>query len=117
MSENIKIKAPTYKEERLQYFQTHLRYVQKMYTQLLRKYKDAPALSEEAQKLSDAGRRIQFAQDVVEMLKKDQREGEWILHDGGEGTCPKCRTRQKDVWDYDNMQNYCGHCGAKMKGA
>ncbi len=42
--------------------------------------------------------------------------GEWILHRGGDGTCAKCKTRQKAVWDDDRIMNYCGCCGAKMKG-
>lgn len=43
-----------------------------------------------------------------------QREGKWKLHDDGSGTCDQCNFRQKNVWDYDNWQNYCGCCGAKM---
>lgn len=31
-------------------------------------------------------------------------------------TCDQCGFTQKNVWDYDNYQNYCGHCGAKMEG-
>lgn len=49
--------------------------------------------------------------DVAEV-----RHGEWILHKDGSGTCNQCRITQKNVWDYDNHQNYCGHCGAKMDG-
>jgi hypothetical protein len=42
------------------------------------------------------------------------RRGKWRLHEDGSGTCDQCKTTQKNVWDYDNWQNYCGHCGAKM---
>ncbi len=51
------------------------------------------------------------AADVEEV-----RHGEWVLHKDGSGTCSHCKTRQKNIWDFDNMQNYCGHCGAKMDG-
>lgn len=49
--------------------------------------------------------------DVVEV-----KHGEWILHSDGSGTCKICNTHQKDIWDMDNWQNFCGRCGAKMDG-
>ena len=45
-----------------------------------------------------------------------QSEGEWIFHKDGSATCNQCNTTQKHIWDMDNYQSYCGHCGAKMKG-
>lgn len=44
------------------------------------------------------------------------RHGTWELHADGSGTCMECRSRQKNVWDYDNWQRYCGCRGAKMDG-
>lgn len=49
--------------------------------------------------------------DVVEV-----KRGEWMLHPDGSGTCSCCNRIQKAVWDYDNAQNFCGHCGADMRG-
>lgn len=49
--------------------------------------------------------------DVVEV-----KRGEWMLHPDGSGTCSCCNRTQKSVWDYDNAQNFCGHCGADMRG-
>lgn len=49
--------------------------------------------------------------DVVEV-----KRGEWMLHPNGSGTCSCCNRTQKAVWDYDNAQNFCGHCGADMRG-
>ena len=49
--------------------------------------------------------------DVAEV-----KRGEWILEDHGQGTCNQCKFTQKDVWDMNGWQNYCGHCGAKMGG-
>ena len=43
-----------------------------------------------------------------------EKEGKWILNEDGSGTCDQCGKTFKNVWDYDNWQNYCGHCGAKM---
>lgn len=47
--------------------------------------------------------------DVAEV-----KHGHWILHSDGSGTCTRCGFTQKNVWDYDNWQNFCGHCGTKM---
>lgn len=49
--------------------------------------------------------------DVTEV-----RHGKWTLHTDGSGTCSECGTIQKNVWDYNSWQNYCGHCGARMDG-
>lgn len=49
--------------------------------------------------------------DVVEV-----RHGKWTLHTDGSGTCSECKKTQKNVWDYNSWQNYCGHCGARMDG-
>ena len=61
-----------------------------------------------------------YTEDVAEHLYnsgyRKQREGEWLLHKDGRGTCKACRRTQKAGWDDDRYQNYCGCCGAKMKG-
>lgn len=57
--------------------------------------------------------------DVVEIPTVDVVEvkhGEWKLHPDGSGTCSYCNRIQKSVWDFDNAQNFCGHCGADMRG-
>lgn len=48
--------------------------------------------------------------DVVEVV-----HGEWKFNKDGSGTCNQCGITQKNVWDYDSWQNYCGHCGADMR--
>lgn len=40
----------------------------------------------------------------------------WKLHKDGSGTCSQCNFTQRDVWDYDSHQRFCGVCGAKMDG-
>lgn len=50
--------------------------------------------------------------DAVEV-----KHGKWVSHHpDGSATCSVCGRKQKDVWDFDNWQNYCGHCGADMRG-
>ena len=55
-----------------------------------------------------------IANQLIEAKYVKQREGKWKLYDGGFGTCSACNFTQASVWDFDNYQNYCGHCGAKM---
>ena len=50
------------------------------------------------------------AADVAPVVR-----GRWELHKDGSGTCKRCHTKQKAVWDIDRWQNYCGHCGARME--
>ena len=40
----------------------------------------------------------------------------WMLYTDGSGECERCHMRQKNVWDYEGWQNFCGYCGAKMDG-
>ena len=47
----------------------------------------------------------------------DRPQGEWINCNAGNATCSRCGTRQKAVYDDDNEQHFCGHCGARMGGA
>lgn len=42
--------------------------------------------------------------------------GEWRLNKDGSGTCKQCGWTAKDVWDEDGWQNFCGQCGADMRG-
>ena len=68
-------------------------------------------LEEDCQKLYDAGFRMisEKATDVAPVV-----HAKWTLNSDGSGKCSNCNFTQYAVWDYDNMQNYCGHCGAKM---
>ena len=57
-------------------------------------------------------------QNILDMPTIDAvpvRYGKWKLNRDGSGTCNQCRCTQLNVWDYDNWQNFCGHCGADMR--
>ena len=63
--------------------------------------------------MSDVGMMIEDAPTAdVQVV----RHGEWHLHPDGSGTCSLCGRTQKAVWDFDNAQEYCGKCGADMRG-
>lgn len=50
-------------------------------------------------------------EDVAEAV-----HSKWMLYTDGSGECERCHMRQKNVWDYEGWQNFCGYCGAKMDG-
>ena len=113
----IEIKVVTYKEERLNYFTALYEKAKNKFDRLFKKHKDAPYLSDEFQKLSDAGHEAEFLGDVVKMLK----QSEWISVD--ERLPEKygdvlCHTRKGAIWQvtynpkyrlfnvsYDNVEN------------
>ena len=42
-------------------------------------------------------------------------EAEWLLYKGRRGaTCSFCKHTYNDVYDVENYDYYCRHCGAKM---
>lgn len=43
-------------------------------------------------------------------------KGKWRLNKDGSGTCSECHRTRSDVWDMDNWDNFCSHCGADMRG-
>ena len=60
-------------------------------------------------------------EDIREFVKQiptadvaEVKHSSWILHPDGSGTCNNCQCHQKLIWDYDNWQEFCGRCGAKM---
>ena len=57
-----------------------------------------------------------IADHLVSKGYRKQSEGVWKFNRDGSGTCSECHFTQRGVWDYDNHQNFCGVCGAKMKG-
>ena len=139
----IEIKVVTYKEERLNYFTALYEKAKNKFDRLFKKHKDAPYLSDEFQKMSDAGHEAEFLGDVVKMLKR--REGELrveIVTDDFVNMefakergwyrkrfyCPNCDLLIKtETWDRnrmfgcgtvlksDDMANFCPNCGAEMK--
>lgn len=42
-------------------------------------------------------------------------KGKWRLNKDGSGTCSECHRTRNDVWDMDNWDNFCSHCGADMR--
>jgi Zn finger protein HypA/HybF involved in hydrogenase expression len=56
---------------------------------------------------------------VIALLKAQEPQGtpeaEWLLYKGMRGaTCSYCKHTFDDVYDVENYDYYCRHCGAKM---
>lgn len=61
------------------------------------------------------------AKEIVDQMPTIDPEslrpkGRWRLNKDGSGTCSECHRTRNDVWDMDNWDNFCSHCGAKMEG-
>lgn len=47
----------------------------------------------------------------------EQKTGVWLIRRfGADAQCSECKTFFSDVYDMENSDNYCRHCGAKMEG-
>ena len=44
------------------------------------------------------------------------RHGHWIYKRGCWAECSECHHDFNDVYDLENSDHYCRHCGAKMDG-
>ena len=49
-------------------------------------------------------------------LKDAVKHARWKFRPDGSAVCSLCNFHQKDVWDLDEWQNFCGVCGAQMDG-
>lgn len=47
---------------------------------------------------------------------EDAKHGRWIFKGNGNADCSCCGYRSSRVYDDDNADRYCRHCGAKMDG-
>lgn len=43
-----------------------------------------------------------------------RKRGDWVNCANGNAQCNQCGMRQRGVYDDDNEQRFCGHCGAEM---
>lgn len=116
----LKLVTVTYAEDRLMHFEQERDRVRQEYETAVkeRRNNEKPYLWTETE-LSDAGRTLQFYDDVVAMLKGEtdtRAHGRWINCRDGNATCNVCGARQRGVCDDDNEQRYCGGCGAIMDG-
>ena len=47
----------------------------------------------------------------------ERKAGVWLIRNfGSDAQCSECKTFFSDVYDMENSDNYCRHCGTKMEG-
>ena len=47
----------------------------------------------------------------------ERKTGRWLIRKGiSDAQCSECKMYFKDVYDIDNSDAFCRHCGAKMEG-
>ena len=77
-------------------------------------------LKAQEQKCRECGEATSKAiQELQAKLKAQEPQGtpeaEWLLYKGMRGaTCSYCKHTFDDVYDVENYDYYCRHCGAKM---
>ena len=62
----------------------------------------------------DKNRFIHLVRDIAPSA---QPTATWLIHKwGDDAKCSNCGRSFKDVYDMDNYDNFCRHCGTHMKG-
>lgn len=47
----------------------------------------------------------------------ERKTGWWLIREGiSDAQCSECKMYFRDVYDMDNSDAFCRHCGAKMEG-
>ena len=49
-------------------------------------------------------------------MKLEDNRAYWVIRKWGDwARCSRCGFTNKDAYDLENCQNFCGHCGADMR--
>ena len=60
---------------------------------------------------------VEQLKELGYQLGEKQRTGVWLIRRfGADAQCSVCGMRFSDVYDLENSDAYCRHCGLKMKG-
>ena len=89
---------------------------------------DADALIEDIDKEIDIEKKVFLSsvycagmRNVIRLVKRlptvePLKHGHWIFKGNGNADCSCCGYRSSRVYDDDNADRYCRHCGARMDG-
>lgn len=75
-----------------------------------------PYTAEEIQKMQELeSAQLEMAYKLG--LEEGRNTATWLIHKwGDDAQCSNCGRSFKDVYDMDNYDQYCRHCGTHMKG-
>lgn len=55
--------------------------------------------------------------ESLQSVQPEQKAGKWLIRKfGADAQCSKCKMYFSDVYDLENSDAYCRHCGTKMEG-
>ena len=80
------------------------------------KYADFNEHTEACDSILTHNANICKALDQLPSAQPQRKNGRWKLLNNGDAICSECGRKQKCVWDFDNWDNFCRHCGADMRG-
>lgn len=63
--------------------------------------------------------RTAFKHDVYDAptIEPERKTGWWLIREGiSDAQCSECKMYFRDVYDMDNSDAFCRHCGTKMEG-
>ena len=81
--------------------------------ELITAWKKYPVMAEQIKGVETA---IGYVEAIPPVTPK-RKTGRWLIRDGISGAqCSECKMYFKDVYDMDNSDSFCRHCGAKMEG-
>lgn len=57
------------------------------------------------------------ALEKLPSAQPERKTGWWLIREGiSDAQCSKCKMYFRDVYDMENSDAFCRHCGAKMEG-
>ena len=66
---------------------------------------------------------VESMEEMVDKIKAlppaqpERKTATWLIHKWGEDVkCSNCGKMFKDVYDMENYDGFCRHCGTKMEG-
>lgn len=78
---------------------------------------DADKLLRDIEKYHVSDGKFQHWVQIQQTIEQERKTGWWLIREGiSDAQCSECKMYFRDVYDMDNSDAFCRHCGAKMEG-
>ena len=75
------------------------------------------ALMDEFKRVPTTAIRAKNRIDRLPSAQPERKTGRWLIRNGiSDAQCSECKMYFSDVYDVENSDAFCRHCGAKMEG-